>query len=48
MDDAPSMLSEAKSRLSGNVDGGIATIEQASSGNDADLPAGRQVLLVGT
>jgi hypothetical protein len=36
------MLSDegAKSRLSGNVDGGILAIEQASSGNDPDLVLG--------
>ena len=38
-----SMLSDggAKSRLSGNVDGGIVAIEQRGGRNDADLVLGR-------
>ena len=44
------MLSDegAKSLLGGNVDGGIVAVEQRGGGDDADLPAGRQVLFLGT
>ena len=35
-------------RLSGNANGGIVTIEQTGGSDDADLPAERRILCLGT